>query len=78
MGPKENISIQPIDGTLASSSTPGQSGTESNWDERLFHILQTVIQEPYHQTKFNEILRTWKRRVWTSLLKGISTSILIC
>ena len=34
----KNISIWPIEGNLKDSATPGQSGPESNGDERVLHI----------------------------------------
>ena len=33
--------IQPIDGTLTDTTTPGQSGPWSNGDEGVLHIPQT-------------------------------------
>ena len=35
------FSIQPIDGTLTGTTTPGQSGPGSNGDEGVLHIPQT-------------------------------------
>ena len=35
-----NISIWPFDKTLPYAITPGQSGPESNDNEKLLHILQ--------------------------------------
>ena len=35
-----NSSIWPIDGILTGTTTPGQSGPESNGNKEVFHIFQ--------------------------------------
>ena len=44
-----NSSIWPIDGTLTGTTTPCQSGHESNGNEVLFHIAKTASLEPQYQ-----------------------------
>ena len=43
------ISIWLIDGTLAGTTTQGQSGPRSNDNEGVLHILQTLRMVPHHQ-----------------------------
>ena len=51
-------SISPIDGTLTSTTTSGQSGPGSNGNEEVLPILKTSSLDPHHQMQFNVISRT--------------------
>ena len=53
-----NSSIWPIDGTLTGTSSPNQSGPESNSHEGVLHILQILRVEPHHLMRISVILRT--------------------
>ena len=44
-----NSSMWPINGTLTGTTTPGQSEPESNGNEGVLHIPQTLEMEPHHQ-----------------------------
>ena len=44
-----NISNWAINEILTDTATPGQSGPESNGNEGVLYILQTVRLEPYYQ-----------------------------
>ena len=52
-----NNSVWPMDMTLTTITTRGQSGTESNSNEGVLHILQTPRHGPHHQIQFNVILK---------------------
>ena len=46
-------SIWAIDETLTSTTTPGQSGSESDGNEWVLHIPLSSRLEPHHQMQFN-------------------------
>ena len=47
-----------MDGALTGITTQGQSGSESNGNEEVLYILQTLRLESYYQMQFNVINRT--------------------
>ena len=57
-----NRSIWPIDRTLSSATTPGQSGLGSNGKERVFHISQSSRTGASSYRSFSVISRTFIRR----------------
>ena len=52
-----NTSIGSIDETLTGTTTPGESGPESNGNEEVHHITLPLRLEPDYQMKFNAISR---------------------
>ena len=44
-----------LDGTLIGTTTPGQSGPESNSNEGVHHISQTLGLKPNYQKQFSVI-----------------------
>ena len=55
-----SCSIWPLDGGLTGTTTPVQSGLESNANEGVLHIPQTPRLEPHHQIQFSVIPRILK------------------